>query len=134
MSRMQRREVLKKGAMASGAIMIGGGTMTGGAVAHTKGKGNAVAYRTGRPAPVSEGEQWTLGSPQGTEKIRNCNNPRGPAHKVRKWGTDPGFPDSPNFHVQSNSLALHSGDEIEVAKVIGECRESGLVKVQITKV
>lgn len=129
MTDIQRRELLKKGAVASGVLTVGGVAFAGNAA----GKKKAVAYirENNSGNPPSMGDQFVLHG-NGGEKRRPCNNGKGKGHKVTKWIAGNNSP-ATNVMVQSNSLDLEVGDTVEVAKAIHDC-DSGFTKVQITEV
>lgn len=120
---VSRRAILQKGA-ATGAVLAGGTAMAG----STAAQGRAVAYISDSP---NEGDSHTLAGPNVTEEVR-CHQPsQADGHNVDGYVTN----DGTWVQVQSNSVDLEAGDDIEVAKVIGECRQNSFwTKVQIKEV
>lgn len=126
---VSRREVLKRAAGSTGALVGGGAALSGGAAA----KRRAVAYTFNDP--VSVGDRYTIESFDGVvERVcegRGQGNGRGRPHKVERYslrdvvGT---------VLVLSNSLSLESGDEVEIVKLLGECSANPATKIQLAEV
>ena len=144
---LSRRDVLKRASLSTGALALGGTALAGRAAAKPK----AVAYTFNDP--VAAGDRYTIDSFEGIveRKCEGRGQGRGKGNgKGKGKGKGRGRDEEGNrphevelyylrdivgtVLVLSNSLSLEPGDEVEVAKVIGECPANGATKIQLMEV